>query len=850
MSSDPEGSYGSSAAGPGDPTGPESHVSDVGNDMPPATSERTRMDPPALRRDFFDHLTFSRGHPLDKATPYDRYVALAMSVRDRLMSRWVATERAYAESQAKRVYYLSAEFLMGRALLNNLQALGIERAYRDVLRELLIDLDEMIEQEPEPGLGNGGLGRLAACFLDSMATLSLPGQGYGIRYEFGIFEQEIEDGQQIERADEWLRVGNPWEVARPEHAVEVRFGGTTQVVPSADGGYQVVWSPHDTVVGVPHDVPVAGYQNDTVNALRLWAAKSSREFDFQLFNSGDYVRAVEGKNASEVISKVLYPNDNFEAGRELRLRQEYFFVSCSVQDIVRTHIATYNRLDNFADKVAIQLNDTHPAVAIAELMRLFVDEQRLSWDRAWAITQATVGFTNHTLMPEALERWPVELFERVLPRHLEIIREIDRRFQREVMTAYPRDTERVARMRIIDADDQIHMARLALVGSHTVNGVAELHSKLLRTRVMKDFADLYPERFQNKTNGVTPRRWLLACNPPLASLITERIGRGWVTDLEQLRQLEDHIDADFLERLEQVKMHHKRALCELIGDLVGLTVDPTAIFDVQIKRLHEYKRQLLNVLHIIALYLRAKRGEEVVPRLFVFGAKAAPGYRVAKEIIRLIHDVAEVVNHDPRTKQIRVAFMPNYRVTLAERIIPAAEISEQISTAGFEASGTGNMKLALNGALTVGTLDGANIEIRDAVGDENFFLFGMTEEQVRAYVTETPEGRVAYTSNDELREVVDLIAEGFFCPEEPERYRGLIDRLLDHDPYCVFADYAAYAACQHEVSKVYRDRERWGRMSAHNIARIGRFSADRTIAEYAREIWWVSPVSVRADGDD
>ena len=834
MASNPKGSH---------VEGPASRVSPVDAE---SASERTRMDPPALRRTFFDHLTFSRGHPLGKATPHDRYVALALSVRDRLMSRWVATERAYAESEAKRVYYLSAEFLMGRALLNNLQALGIERDYRDVLRELLIDLGEMIEQEPEPGLGNGGLGRLAACFLDAMATLSLPGQGYGIRYEFGIFEQDVRDGQQVERADEWLRFGNPWEVARPEHAVEVRFGGTTQVVPSADGGYQVVWSPHDTVVGVPHDVPVAGYRNDTVNALRLWAAKSSREFDFQLFNAGDYVRAVEGKNASEVISKVLYPNDNFEAGRELRLRQEYFFVSCSVQDIVRTHIATYNRLDNFPDKVAIQLNDTHPAVAVAELMRVLVDEQRLGWERAWAITRASTGFTNHTLMPEALERWPVELFERVLPRHLEIIREIDRRFMREVMTAYPHDRDRVQRMRIIDEDDEIHMARLALVGSHTVNGVAELHSKLLRTRVMKDFADLYPERFQNKTNGVTPRRWLLACNPPLASLVTERIGDGWVTDLDQLRQLEDHVDADFLERLEEVKMHHKTALAGLIRELVGLEVDPSAIFDVQIKRLHEYKRQLLNVLHIVALYLRAKRGEEVVPRVFIFGAKAAPGYREAKEIIRLIHDVADVVNHDPRTRAIRVAFLPNYRVTLAERIIPAAEISEQISTAGFEASGTGNMKLALNGALTVGTLDGANIEIRDAVGEDNFFLFGMTEEQVRAYVAETPGGRLAYESDDELAEVVDLIAEGFFSPEEPERYRGLVARLLESDPYGVFADYAAYAACQSEVSRTYLDRERWGRMSALNIARIGRFSADRTIAEYAREIWGITPVPVRA----
>jgi glycogen phosphorylase len=808
-------------------------------------SDRTRMDAPALRRAFFDHLTFSRGHPLANATAYDRYVALALSVRDRLMRRWVATEQAYADSGAKRVYYLSAEFLLGRALRSNLQALGVERAYRSVLRELLIDLDEMCEQEPEPGLGNGGLGRLAACFLDSMATLALPGQGYGIRYEFGIFEQEIQGGRQIERADEWLRFGNPWEVARPEHAVEVRFGGTTQVVPSSEGGFQVIWQPHDTVVGVPHDVPVAGYRNDTVNALRLWAAKSSREFDFQLFNAGDYVRAVEGKNASEVISKVLYPNDNFEQGRELRLRQEYFFVSCSVQDVVRRHIATYGRLDNFADKVAMQLNDTHPAVAVAELMRVFVDEQRLGWERAWEITQATFGFTNHTLMPEALERWPVALFERILPRHLEIVREIDRRFTREVLTAYPHDRERVQRMAIIDEDDEIHMARLALVGSHTINGVAELHSTLLRERVMKDFAELYPTRFTNKTNGVTPRRWLLGCNPPLASLITERIGDGWATDLDQLSGLVEHIDDAFLERLDEVKMHHKTALAGQISQLVDLKVDPTAIFDVQIKRLHEYKRQLLNLLHIIALYLRARRGETVTPRVFVFGAKAAPGYRAAKEIIELIHAVAEVVNHDPRAPEVRIAFLPNYRVTLAERIIPAADVSEQISTAGFEASGTGNMKLALNGALTIGTLDGANIEIREAVGEDNFFLFGMTEDQVRAHIAAEPAGRPAYEADDELREVVDLIAEGFFSPEQPDRFAGLVERLLDHDEYCVFADYAAYAASQRDVAAAYLDRERWGRMCALNIARIGRFSSDRTIREYAKEIWGIEPVEVR-----
>ncbi|MCA9619842.1 MAG: glycogen/starch/alpha-glucan phosphorylase [Myxococcales bacterium] len=833
--SNPESSYvGTSSSGDSD-----------GLEDRRVAGDRTSTDPRSLRRAFFDHLTFTRGHPLRSATAYDRYVALALSVRDRLMQRWVATEQAYAEAKAKRVYYLSAEFLMGRALLSNLQALGIERDYRDVLRELLIDLDELVEQEPEPGLGNGGLGRLASCFLDSMATLGLPGMGYGIRYEFGIFEQVIRGGEQVERADEWLRFGNPWEIARPEHAVEVRFGGTTQVVPTDDGGYQVVWTPSDTVLGVPHDVPVAGFRRQNVNDLRLWAAKSSREFDFQLFNDGDYVRAVEGKNASEVISKVLYPNDNFEAGRELRLRQEYFFVACSVQDIVRTHIQTYGRLDNLADKVAIQLNDTHPAVAVAELMRLLVDEQRLAWDRAWGLCCRVFGFTNHTLMPEALERWPVELFGRVLPRHLEIIREVDRRFAREVMTAYPHDKERVARMAIIDAEGEIHMARLALVGSHRINGVAELHSNLLRTRLMKDFADLYPERFDNKTNGVTPRRWLLACNPPLASLITKRIGDGWVADLERLRDLEAHVeDPEFLEQLAAVKDHHKRSLAGHIRELIDLEVDPTAIFDVQIKRLHEYKRQLLNLLHIVALYLRAKRGEEVTPRVFIFGAKAAPGYREAKQIIALIHAVAEVVNHDPRNRAIRIAFLPNYRVTLAERIIPAADVSEQISTAGREASGTGNMKLALNGALTIGTLDGANIEIREAVGEENFFLFGMTEAEVEARLAQGRAGRPAYEASPALAEVVDLIANSFFSPDEPGRFRPLVERLLEQDDYAVFADYEAYAACQERLAEAYRDQARWRRMSALNIARIGRFSSDRTIREYARDIWGISPVEV------
>ncbi len=809
--------------------------------------DRTSLSVGALRRTFEDHVRLSRGHALDDATAFDRYVALALCIKDRLMDRWQATERSTRQAGHKHIYYLSAEFLTGRSLVCNLQALGIEDAYRKVLAEMGLDLDELIETETEPGLGNGGLGRLAACFLDSMATLGLPALGYGIRYEFGIFEQEIANGRQVEHADEWLRFGNPWEVARPEHAQVVRFGGKTQLVPDGDGGYRVVWTPADSVLGVPHDVPIAGYRNNRVNTLRLWAAKSSREFDFSLFNSGDYVNAVEEKNASEVISKVLYPNDNFDKGRELRLRQEYFFVSCSIQDIVKKHLLANPSLDNLPDEVAIQLNDTHPAVAVAELMRLLVDDQRLAWNDAWDITVACFGFTNHTLMPEALERWPVPLFEALLPRHLEIIREIDRRFVREVMTAYPHERDRVERMALIDdsSPPQIHMARLAVVGSHAVNGVAELHSHLLRTQVMRDFSELYPNRFTNFTNGVTPRRWLLSCNPELSELITEKIGDGWITDLDKLEELVPFSsDPETLERLAAIKLAHKTTLASIIEESIGLSVDPSSLFDVQIKRLHEYKRQLLNLFHIVHLYMRARRGEDVLPRVFIFGAKAAPGYRQAKLIIRLIHAVAEVVNNDPRAGQVKVAFLPNYRVTLAERIIPAAEVSEQISTAGKEASGTGNMKLALNGALTVGTLDGANIEIREAVGEENFFLFGMTVDEIEARLAADSAGHLAVGQSPALAEVVELIQSGFFSPESPDRYRPMMRSLLEHDAYCVFADFEAYAACQRRVSEAYRDRPRWGTMSALNIAQIGRFSSDRTIAQYAEQVWDVKSVPV------
>jgi len=813
--------------------------------------DRTSMHPLALGRAFSDHVQFSRSRDMEGATAFDRYVALALSVRDRLVQRWARTQRTYYEKDVKRAYYLSAEFLLGRALVANLQALDIEGTYRSVLRELGIDLSELTQQEPDAGLGNGGLGRLAACLLESMAALGLPGHGYGIRYEFGIFEQAIRNGYQVERADEWLRFGNPWEIERPEYTVSVCFGGRTEQVPDGRGGFRAVWHPDEKVLGVPYDTPIAGYRVNTVNSLRLWRARADQDFDFSLFNAGDYVRAVQAKNASEVISKVLYPNDNFDAGRELRLRQEYFFVSSSIQDIVRRYKKTHTSFAKLADKVAIQLNDTHPAVAIAELMRVLCDDNAVPWDLAWKQTVAAFGYTNHTLLPEALERWPVALFGRLLPRHLEIVYEINRRFLREVMDDFPRDEARLARMSLIEEgpERRVRMANLAVVGSHSVNGVAKLHTELIKSQLLRDFHELYPERFNNKTNGVTPRRWLLACNPGLSGLITEKIGPGWVTQLERLRELEPFLaDAALRARLRQVKRRNKEALAAVIRRDLGLEVDPGSIFDCQIKRLHEYKRQLLNAIHIVALYLRAKRGETVVPRTFVFGAKAAPGYRQAKLIIKLIHAIAYVVNGDRRSGALRVAFMPNYRVTLAEQIIPSADVSEQISTAGMEASGTGNMKLAMNGALTIGTLDGANIEIRDAVGPENFFLFGLTAEEVEARRRSGVPGRASYDADEELHEVIDLIASGFFCPEERDLFRPLTDALLGRDEYMVMTDYAAYSSCQRLVAKSYLDEDDWSRRAGLNIARVGGFSSDRTVLEYAREIWGIERVDVRLDG--
>lgn len=802
-----------------------------------------------LWRAFLDHLRFSRGKLPETATTYDRYLALAMAVRDRLAERWVQTARTYYAQDVKRAYYLSAEYLLGRALGNNLLNTGLMNAAKEVFQEAGIDLTSLLEVEPDAGLGNGGLGRLAACFLDSLATLQLPGFGYGIRYEFGIFTQDLVAGHQVERADEWLKFGNPWEIVRPEKAVAVRFYGHVEHHHSSDGRPVARWVGGKTVLGVPYDTPIAGYANNTVNTLRLWQARASAEFDLKVFNDGDYERSVVEKNDSEVISKVLYPNDKFAHGKELRLKQQYFFVACSIKDIVRRYLKTHTDFRAFADKVSIQLNDTHPAIAVAELMRVLVDEKRIGWEEAWQVTVGVFGYTNHTLLSEALERWPVALFERLLPRHLEIIYELNARFLRQVQIRYPMDNDRLSRMSFIEEgpERQVRMANLAVVGSHSTNGVAALHTELLQKNLFRDFSEMYPERFNNKTNGVTPRRWLLACNPRLSALITSRIGDGWAKDLEQLKGLERFAtDREFMTAFRAAKHANKEDLAAHMRDLVWLSVDPNAIFDVQVKRLHEYKRQLLNAIHIIALWNRARRDPSKVihPRVFIFGGKAAPGYHMAKLIIRLINGIAEVVNSDAKQTGVQVIFLPNYRVSLAERIIPAADVSEQISTAGKEASGTGNMKFSLNGALTLGTLDGANIEIRQAVGPENFFLFGLTEQQVAERQWQGYRPREYYEKNAELKAAIDLIDSGFFSPEDPELFRPLVQSILEEDRYMVLADFEAYCKAQEDVARAYLDADSWTTRAILNVARMGWFSSDRAIREYADQIWHIKPVPI------
>ncbi len=829
-----------------DRLGEEARALERARELP---SIRTASDVDALRRAFADHLQFSIGKDEHSATALDRYTAVADAVRDRMMRHWVQTQQNYYRSDAKRVYYLSLEFLMGKALENNLLNLGLLDNMKAALSSLGLDIQELFAQEPDAGLGNGGLGRLAACFLDSMATLALPAYGYGIRYEYGIFDQEIRDGWQVERPEEWLRFGNPWEIARPENQVPVSFFGRTERHAGPDGRERVRWIDAKRVLGMAYDNPIAGFRNRTVNTLRLWRARSPQEFDLADFNAGDYLAAVEDKNVSENISKVLYPNDLTVMGKELRLQQQYFFVACSLHDIVTRHLKVHAGFDDFADKVAIQLNDTHPAIAIAELMRILVDEHGLAWARAWEICQAVFGYTNHTLLPEALERWSVELLGRVLPRHLEIIYEVNGLFLAQIRGDARFDAAAVERMSLIEEGmpKQVRMANLAVVGSHSVNGVAALHTELLENELFHDFHRLWPEKFNNKTNGVTPRRWVLQANPELASVLNEVVGPGWITDADELRRLELFVDDDaFRRRFREIKRANKDRLAQIILAENGVEVDPSSIFDVQVKRIHEYKRQLLDVFYVVHQYLRMKadRAYRPVPRTWIFAGKAAPGYVMAKWIVKLVNAVASVVNADPAVNgHMKVVFLRNYRVSLAERIFPAADLSEQISTAGKEASGTGNMKFALNGALTIGTLDGANVEIREAVGAENFFLFGLTVPEVRELKRAGYNPWDWYRGNPDLKAVVDAISGGTFSPEEPRLFQPVVDSLLHGgDTYLVLADFAAYVAAQERVSQAWVDYERWTRMAILNVARCGIFSSDRTIRQYAEEIWDVGPI--------
>jgi len=815
--------------------------------------DRTGMDPATLERAVLDHLMYTCSKDLGSATHRDLYEAMSHAVRDRLVYRWIKTQRAYYEADAKRVYYLSAEFLLGRLLAMNLVNLGLYETARETLGRYGIDIVDVLETEHDPGLGNGGLGRLAACFLDSLATLALPGYGYGIRYEFGIFEQEIKDGRQVEHPDAWAPFGTPWELARHEYTVPVRFYGSVTEIRDAQGHPRVSWHDGSTVLGVPYDTPVAGFGNDTVNTLRLWSARASNDFDLQVFNDGDYRRAVEEKSLSESISKVLYPKDDTPEGRELRLKQQYFFVACSVADIIRRYKKVHRDFASLPDKAAIQLNDTHPAITVAELMRVLVDLEEVPWEEAWDITQRTIGYTNHTLLSEALERWPVPLFERLLPRHLQIIYEINQRFLNDVHVFAPGDGDRRRRMSIIEEGPvkQVRMAHLAVVGSHSVNGVAALHSELIKTQLLPDFAALWPERFNNKTNGVTPRRWLLLANPRLATAITRRIGDGWARDLDELAGLAAFVDdGEFHAELFAIKGANKVDLAALTKRQYHLEFDPQSIFDVQVKRLHEYKRQLMNALHILALYraIRQDPQREVVPRTFLFGGKAAPGYVTAKLHIKLINDIAQVVNRDPLVRgRLKVLFFANYNVSLAEKIIPAADISEQISLAGKEASGTGNMKFTMNGALTVGTLDGANVEIREAVGAENFFLFGLDAAAASALKRGYDPGRYIATS-ERLQDVIELLESGFLSPDEPGRFAPVAHSLRHDDPYLTCADFDAYLECQERVAAAWRDPTGWARKVVMNLASSGSFSSDRTISQYASDIWKVRPVPVHLDG--
>ncbi len=812
--------------------------------------DRTGLSRETLKRAFLDNLFYIQGKFPNIATRNDYYMALAYTVRDRLLNRWLNTTETYIQQGTRTVAYLSAEFLLGPHLGNNLINLGIYAEVEQTMAELGLNLDMLLQQEEEPGLGNGGLGRLAACYLDSLATLEIPALGYGIRYEYGIFDQEIRDGWQVEITDKWLRYGNPWEIPRPEWTVTVQFGGHTETYTDDQGRYRVRWVPFQVVSGVPYDTPILGYQVNTANTLRLWKAEAPESFDFAAFNSGDYFGAVHQKSASENLTKVLYPNDSSYQGKELRLEQQFFFVSCSLQDMLQLLAVCHLPPERFADKFAIQLNDTHPAIAVAELMRLLMDEHGMAWDLAWEITTKTFAYTNHTLLPEALERWPLALFRKLLPRHLEIIYEINVRFLQQVSAKFPQDGDRLRRMSIIEETDGkfIRMAYLAAVGSHAINGVAALHTELLKKDVLHDFYEMYPEKFTNQTNGVTPRRFIVLSNPRLTQLISAKIGPGWIKNLDELHQLEGFIeDPQFRQEFRQIKQAIKQDLADYISQEYGIEINVESLFDIQAKRIHEYKRQHLNALYIVTLYNRLKANPDLVitPRTFLFGGKAAPGYYMAKLIIKLINSIADVVNHDPDMRErLKVVFLKDYNVKFAQRVYPAADLSEQISTAGKEASGTGNMKFSMNGALTIGTLDGANVEIRQEVGEENFFLFGLTAEAVAQTKAQGYQPWEHYRAHPELKQAIDAISQGVFSPREPNLFKPLVDALLTRDDYLLLADYPAYVACQDRVGEAFCDRDRWTRMAILNVARMGKFSSDRSIRGYCQTIWQVNPVNI------
>jgi len=807
--------------------------------------------PIAFEKEIIDELKFTLARDSVTASRREWWIATSMAIQRIIIARMMKTLAVHNEGNVRRVYYLSMEFLMGRLFVNNMIAAGVLEEVTEALGNLGHPLEETRDEEYDMALGNGGLGRLAACFLDSLATLDLPAVGYGIHYEYGLFKQEFRDGYQVELPDAWIQYGSPWEIIRPQHRQEIPVYGHVEIVTDDKGIENAVWVGFRKLIGIPYDIPIPGYGTETVNFLRLWESKAPEEFDLDAFNRGGYEEAVRQKNMAETISKVLYPNDHTEAGKELRLLQQYFFVACSLRDIIRRFEKDNSDWETFPDKVAIQLNDTHPAIGIPELQRLLVDEYGLAWKKAWSIVTRTFAYTNHTLMPEALEKWGVALFRKVLPRHLQIIFEINKNFLDEVEKKWPGNTEKKRNLSLIEegGGQMIRMGHLSVVGSHSVNGVAAIHTALVKSDLFPDFHALWPNKINNKTNGITPRRWLLGCNPRLADLITRNIGRGWERDLDRLRELEPLAeDASFREEFMAVKHANKVKLAKRILDECGVEVDPSAMFDVQIKRLHEYKRQHLNLLHIMALYRRLTINPDldIPPRVFIFAAKAAPGYDMAKLIIKAINAVGARINSDERIKgKIKVVFMPNYRVSLAQRIVPAADLSEQISTAGKEASGTGNMKLALNGAITIGTLDGANVEIREEVGDDNIFIFGNTVEEVHKLQAEGYNPAEFYKANAELAAVIDWLGTDYFTQsEQRDVLTPLRDNLLYHDPFLCLADFESYCRAQEEVSKAFKDKARWGKMAVLNTARVGKFSSDRTIAEYAKDIWKLKPVKV------